>query len=230
MLSLAHSATFASGHLFSALSESLTKTPDGLAWTIPSESHTELSGLVKSQLFLSLGPISRAIGRLIEAAGARAKACPEDPSTLIAVRNFGTTLERTVSRMRKGWSSTSWSDIEFDSSLTPATRAQTEPWTLLKSLLFSITLIDSSLLVIVSPRPGYPPTPLQLDLAKQAVRVLGKTYFITIKFGTDGFGAWKGAWAGLMEVVGQDSQRALERLMEELEPSGLGELEFCVMR
>lgn len=223
MLSLAHSAAFASGQLFSSLSSSLIHTPDGLTWTIPSESRTLLTDSIKSPLFTALGPLSRSLGRLIEAAGARAKSHPAEPSAILAVQQSMTSLERLVTRVQRGWASTAWSDIEADSALTPATRAQTEPWTLLKSLLFSITLIHSSVLVIVSPKPGRKPTELQLELAKQAVRVLGKTYFVTLKFGTDGFGAWKGAWSGLMDVVGYDSAEGAEGLMRELEPAQLGE-------
>jgi hypothetical protein len=221
LLTLSLSSTFASGHLFSSLSDSLVPTPDGLTWTIPSESHTQLTAVVQSPLFIALGPLSRSLGRLIEAAGSSSTT---DPSALTAVRNLGTTLERLVSRVQKGWASTPWSGISDDSSLSPATRSQTEPWTVLKSLLFSITLIHSSLLVIVSPRSGVIPTRLQLELAKQAVRILQKTYFVTLKFGSDGFSAWKGAWVGLLEVAGQDTREGVAGLMRELEPVSLGEL------
>ena len=232
LLSLSHSRVFSSGHLFSTLSSSLILTPTSkLHWTVPSPSHDLLTALSTSPLFLSLGPLSRALGRLIEAAGARAQKAPADPSTLVAVRNFGTTLERTVGRVQRDWGNCAWSDLTSEQDLDEPTRSRKEPWTMLKSLLFSITLIDSSLLVIVSPsRAGAPPTDLQLELAKQALRILSKTYFITLQFGTEGFGAWKGAWVGLVEVVGQDSPRGVERLMLDLEPQGMDEAEAKTVR
>lgn len=67
-----------------------------------------------------------------------------------------------------------------------------------------------------------PATPLKRDLARQALRTLGATYFVTIKFGVDGFGAWRGVWTGLVEIVRGDDQ-ACETLLRELQPAVVGE-------
>lgn len=228
LLTHSFSATFASGHLFSTLPSALISTPDGLTWTIPSSSHTLLTSLIQSPLFVNLGRLSRAIGRLIEASASLPTA--SNPLALVQVQQTSTTLERLTTRVQSDWSATTWSDIPSDLSLSPATRAQTEPWTLLRSLLFSITLIHSSLLIIVSPSPGRIPTRLQLELAKQAVRVLKRSYFVAIKFGPEGFSAWRGVWVGLLEVAGQDTKEGVEEFMRELEPSRMGEFAKVAVR
>ncbi|KAM0787686.1 hypothetical protein ACM66B_003748 [Microbotryomycetes sp. NB124-2] len=223
MLGLSFTRVFAAGHIFANLGSSIHNTHDGLVWTVPSESHTLLSSLVKSTNFVNLGPISRAIGRLIEAAGAHSRACPDDTTALLAVCTFSTILGRVASRINRDWGRTFWSDMTDERQLAPATRERTEPWAMLKALLFSITLMQSSLLEIVTPRTGDSPTALQLDLAADAISVLAKTYFVTIRFGNEGFSAWKGVWSGLMDVVAQGTETSVEQLMGNLEPARLGQ-------
>lgn len=95
------------------------------------------------------------------------------------------------------------------------------PWTILKSLLFSLTLVQSSLLVLLTPQESTNPTELQLRLTRQSIRNLGHSYFITIKFGTEGFGAWRGVFSGLLEIAGHDEETVAE-LMKDLEPKRIG--------
>ncbi|KAK4047724.1 hypothetical protein OIV83_005232 [Microbotryomycetes sp. JL201] len=223
MLGLSFTRVFAAGHIFATLGNSIHNTHDGLVWTVPSESYSLLSSLVKSTNFANLGPISRSIGRLIEAAGTQARTRPDDTTALLAVCTFSTILGRIASRVNRDWGRTFWSDMTEDHQLSPETRNRTEPWTMLKALLFSITLMQSSLLEIVTPKTEDAPTPLQLDLAAEAIHVLAKTYFVTIRFGNDGFSAWKGVWSGLMDVVVQGPETTVERLMGTLEPVRLGE-------
>ncbi|KDE07512.1 hypothetical protein MVLG_02186 [Microbotryum lychnidis-dioicae p1A1 Lamole] len=226
LLTKSWSNCFAGGTLFNSLSCDLIQTPEGLSWTIPSPSHDQLSTLTRAPLFQALGPLSRAISRLIQAAALAARtthsSTPASSPPLVSVISLGSTLERVVDRVQKGWASTPWSDLEDDTQLSPSTRERKEPWTLLKSLLFALTLIDASLLIIVEPRPEVLATRLQLDLAAQAVRVLHRSYFITIRFGSDGFSAWRGVWAGLMEVAGGDTRHQVEDLMTRMEPARLG--------
>ncbi|SCV71125.1 BQ2448_2713 [Microbotryum intermedium] len=226
LLTKSWSDCFAGGTLFKSLPCDLIQTPQGLSWTVPSASHDQLSTLTQAPLFQALGPLSRAISRLVQAAALAARTTastiPASSSPLVSVISLGSTLERVVNRVQKGWASTPWSDLEDDQALAPDTRERKEPWTLLKSLLFALTLIDSSLLIIVEPKPEVLPTRLQLDLAAQAVRVLHRSYFITLRFGSDGFSAWRGVWAGLMEVVGQDTRVQVEDLMRHMEPNRLG--------
>ncbi|KAK4056859.1 hypothetical protein OIO90_002109 [Microbotryomycetes sp. JL221] len=233
MLSIAFTRTFAAGHLFANLGSSITNTHDGLVWTVPSESHSLISSLSQSTTFRNLGPISRALGRLIEAAAIKARSSSSSSSgsaneedntaALLAMCTFITILSRVAARVNRDWRSTFWSDLTDDVQLAPATRQRTEPWTMLKSLLFSVTLIDSSLLALVTPRDAaVEPTALQLDLTADALTTLSKTYFITLRFGNDGFTAWKGVWSGLMDVAARGTTNSVGRLMGMLEPRRLG--------
>lgn len=130
-------------------------------------------------------------------------------------------FESLVKRVQRGWSTSRWCDLEED-QLDAETKSTTIPWTILKSLLFSLTLVQSSLLILLTPASSTTATPLQLQLAAQALRNLGHTYFITIKFGTDGFGAWRGVFSGLIEVIGHD-ELTVASLMRDLEPAKLGQ-------
>ncbi|BGP31922.1 hypothetical protein JCM10296v2_003701 [Rhodotorula toruloides] len=211
-LSDSFSAVFAGGHAFSTppLSADLAETADGLAWNTPSPSHTHITALTQAPLFVSLGPLSRAIGRTLEATALTARSSDTSvaQSSLSAIHRLSTTLLSVACSLSDGWSATLWSDITDDSSLSPSTRSETAPWTLLKSLLFAQTLIYSSLLEIVtssSASEAGEPTQVQRQLASDAVRALGKTYFVALKFGQGGFKAWRAVLAGLVEVVAAPS-------------------------
>lgn len=216
LLSYAFSSSFSHGQLFSHLSSDLSTTPAGkLHWNVPSPSHTLLTNLSTSPLFLALGPLSRSIGRCIEACGENGS-----PASITAVRSCMDGAERVVGRV-KGWEAAKWSDAKED-DLDEETRVITLPWAALKSLLFALTLVQSSLLTLLTPKHGAKPTRLQLLLAGQALRNLGATYYITLEFGTEGFGAWKGVWSGLLEVLSHDDE-GIEGLMRQLEPREIGE-------
>lgn len=219
LLSYAFSATFSHGNLFASLSSDLSPTPAGMHWNIPSPSHTTLTALLASPLFTSLGSLSRAIGRCVEAAGAAAS-----PATIAALRSTADGAERVATRVHREWAACPWSDLSSEAAFDPESRERTEPWTALKSLLFALTLVQSSLLVVLAPTPA---TPLKRELARQALRTLGLTYFVTLKFGVEGFGAWRGVWSGLVEIVRGDPE-ACEQLMRELQPTVVGEFPFVV--
>ncbi|KAI5476400.1 peroxisomal membrane protein [Pseudohyphozyma bogoriensis] len=216
------SSAFTHGNLFTtpSLAASLSTTPEGLHWAVSSESHTHLTTLITTPLFLSLGPLSRSIGRCIEASQSSSTS-PE--TTVETLRATLSTLENLSSLIRSGWASTPWSDAS-DSSLSPSTLSQTAPWTALKSLLFAITLIHSSLLVVLTPQGDAEPTAVQRELAGQALRILSETYFVTIKFGVDGFGAWKGVYVGFLEIRREGGVEEVERFMRNIRPERIGVL------
>ncbi|KAL8279383.1 hypothetical protein RQP46_008195 [Phenoliferia psychrophenolica] len=215
ILSYAFSSSFSHGNLFASLTSDLSPTPTGLHWNVPSPSHTTLTHLLASPLFTSLGPLSRSVGRCLEAAGSLAT-----PASIAALRSTADGAERVANRIHREWASCAWSDASSDEAFDEETREHKEPWTALKSLLFSLTLVESSLLVVLAPQPA---TPLKRELARQALRTLGLTYFVTMKFGVEGFGAWRGVWSGLVEIVRGDEE-SCEQLMRELQPPAVGKL------
>ncbi|GAA5916575.1 hypothetical protein JCM6882_002547 [Rhodosporidiobolus microsporus] len=188
--------------------------PSLLHWTVPSPSHTSITALVAHPLFTLLGPLSRALGRTAEAAALVARTRPSAgsaPDALSAIQALSTTLLGVASEVSAGWAATEWSDVLDDAGLSPATRSETAPWTLLKTLLFAQTLIYSSLLQIVAPSSsdGAEPTPVQRQLATQALQALGKTYFVALRFGQSGFAAWRAVLGGLVEVVAAEPGSSL---------------------
>lgn len=208
----AFSSVFDRGYAFAnpPLATDLSQTADGLDWAVPSPSHTYLSSLVQRTLFVSLGPLSRALGRSLEATAlasrSRSTSTAAAQSALSAIHDLSSALLAVASTLSRDWARAPWSDHTSEESLTPATRTHgTAPWTLLKSLLFAQTLVYSSLLDVVSSTPGSspdtPPTGLQRQLASTAVQALARTYFVALQFGQGGFEAWRAVLAGLVEVV-----------------------------
>lgn len=201
------SSAFADGQAFSqpSLATDLTDTADGLLWPKGSASYAALNSLITAPIFASLGSLSRALGRSLEAAALQAGSSDRTVSSpaLPAIHRFSTSLLATTSRLAQGWASTAWADVEDESKLAPETREATAPWTLLKTLLFAQTLIYSSLLEVVSMSNSAQtgPTTVQRSLATEAVRALSKTYFVALKFGQAGFPAWRAVLAGLIDVV-----------------------------
>lgn len=207
LLTDSFAAVFAHGNAFTEppLAADINVTGEGLVWTSGSPSHQRISALVQQPLFIVLGPLSRALGRSLEATAqtARSSATTQAESSLAAIHRFSTSLVALASSLNAGWSSTPWADLTGDDGLAPPTRAETAPWTLLKTLLFAQTLVYSSLLEVVtsSSSSSSTPTPLQRQLASEAVRALAKTYFVALRFGQSGFEAWRAVLAGLVDVA-----------------------------
>ncbi|GAA5909865.1 uncharacterized protein JCM6883_003119 [Sporobolomyces salmoneus] len=199
---------FDQGNLFTSppLAADLEQASDGLLWRNPSPSHDHLSHVVQSPLFGILGPLSRSLGRLLSANANLATSYDSsiaEPAVL-AIRDLSHTIFTISTRLSSGWAATPWSDLVEDSSLSPSTRSQTQPWTILKSLLFAQTLIYSSLLEIVSSDSSGiddEPTSVQRELAREAVVAIGRTYFVASRFGQGGFKAWRSVLAGLVDVA-----------------------------
>ncbi|GAA5917798.1 hypothetical protein JCM5296_007569 [Sporobolomyces johnsonii] len=223
-LSDSFASVFDRGNLFTcpSLSADLSRTPEGLSWASPSPSHTHLTSITQSPLFLSLGPLSRAIGRTLSAAAQLATSSSSTASepALSAIQHLSQMLLHVSSRLSAGWASTPWSDLVDDAALSPATRSQTQPWTILKSLLFAQTLVYSSLLEIVSNSASSgEPTQGQRQLAREAVVALGKTYFVASRFGQGGFKAWRAVLAGMVDVAAAASPASARLTGEEVGPA-----------
>ncbi|GAA5907246.1 hypothetical protein JCM8208_006730 [Rhodotorula glutinis] len=260
-LSTAFSSAFAHGTAFShpPLAADLNSTASGLEWAVPSPSHTHLSALVQQPLFTSLGPLSRALGRALEATALTSAQARSDPlvaqASLSAIHGLSESLLAVATTLSADWAATPWSDHSDERALAPATRTETAPWTLLKSLLFAQTLVYSSLLEVVSAapgsEPGTPPTALQRTLASEAVQALARTYFVALRFGQAGFEAWRAVLAGLVEVVaaptvgvragaswgleegaeeGEGARSPAEELVRSLEPQRVGPHDRAVER
>lgn len=217
---------FDEGNLFTAppLSSDLEDTAEGLLWHTPSPSHSHLSKIVAFPLFGVLGPLSRALGRALSSTASLATsydAAVAEPA-VVAIRNLSHSLFTVTTRLSITWAATPWSDLVEDSALAPPTRSQTQPWTILKSLLFAQTLVYSSLLEIVSSNASDlddEPTSGQRELAREAVVALGRTYFVASRFGQGGFKAWRAVLAGLVDVAAAPSSQSSPAIEDRLTPA-----------
>ncbi|GAA5959953.1 hypothetical protein JCM3765_000658 [Sporobolomyces pararoseus] len=230
------SAVFDEGNLFTSppLAADLQQTTEGLTWRSQSPSHSLLSQIVQAPLFGILGPLSRSLGRLISSNANLATSYDQSISepAVLAIKDLSHTLSTVTTRLSSGWASTPWSDLVEDSALSPSTRSETQPWTILKSLLFAQTLIYSNLLEVVSSNStdrDEEPTSGQRELARESVVALGRTYFVASRFGQGGFKAWRAVLAGLVDVaaapspslssLGEDRLSPAEQLGREMEPA-----------
>ncbi|GAA6012349.1 hypothetical protein JCM11491_007105 [Sporobolomyces phaffii] len=220
------STVFDDGNLFDSpsLAEDLDQSPEGLAWRNPSPSHSHLTQVTRAPLFGLLGPLSRSLGRLLSANASVATSY--DPlvadSAVAVIKDLSHTLFTVTTRLSSGWAATPWSDLVEDSALSPSTRSQTQPWTVLKSLLFAQTLVYSSLLEVVSSdlsEVDAEPTSAQRELAREAVVALGKTYFVASRFGQGGFKAWRAVLAGMVDVAAAPSPSVARLGLDRLSPA-----------
>ncbi|GAA5928485.1 uncharacterized protein JCM15063_003891 [Sporobolomyces koalae] len=227
-------AVFNDGDLFTSppLIADLRQAEEGLDWPETSTSYAHLSRATQTPLFGLLGPLSRALGRLLSSNAELASRY--DPAlaepAVAAIRSLSHSVFLVTTRLSSGWAATPWSELVDDSALSPPTRSRTQPWTILKSLLFAQTLIYSSLLEVVSSTASDAedePTVTQRELAREAVVALGKTYFVASRFGQGGFRAWRAVLAGLVDVaaapspssaaLGHDRISPAEQLAREME-------------
>jgi len=225
LLTTTISSVFERGNLFATLPVSVS--PDGpapvpLRWQIPSASHTKLQTVATSPPFTSLALLSRALARSIEAAAQLASNAsdPDVGASAVSVidHSLGSLL-RLCRSVRNGWAATAWSDLSAETEVVCNPQEDAAlPWTALKSLLFGVVLVLSSVLVVASPKRGNAPSRKQVNLAEEGLVILSETYFVAAKFGPDGFGAWRGVWKGLMEVIKAGEEGEGERLMARVEP------------
>lgn len=159
-------------------------------------------------------------------------------------------LERLAERVMDGWGRCKWSDVLGEEGLgtsmflhvrtaerlikspplpqAPQTRQQTLPWTHLKTLIFTLTLIHSSttsILTSSSTSLAFIPTSssstAQTNLSTSLISITLQTFsyasFITSRFGVgggkdsggggNGFGAYKGVWYGSLDVLCRVAER-----------------------
>lgn len=91
---------------------------------------------------------------------------------------------------------------------------------MLKTLLFSLTMIHSSLISLLTSAPADEPAELTLDLAACSIRTFSWLYFVTSRFGSDGFGAYRGVWYGALDLANRATDpKRIEGLARNVEPA-----------
>lgn len=185
----------------------------------PSPSRTRLANIQSSEAFNQLGRFSRALGKVIESSS-------KDDHMHIILEHLRE-LQADVERLESQWSSCKWSDVSEQDQLHPSMQmgsdaAAAGPWSIMKTLLFTLTMIYSSLIALLNSlpllSPNSPPRPVVLDLAACAVQTFSHLYFITIQFGTEGFAAYRSLWYGSLDLLSRASPEDLERAIQPIKP------------
>lgn len=228
---------FFDDQLFRGLSADLEDTPEGVRWRVSlprsslsmsaaetceqedSSSYARLTSLKGSTAHNLLGRIARVAGKIIEATdGGHAE--------LLVVLQYLSTLETLCARVHEDWGSSKWSDCNGPEELHPLTRENDTPWTLLKTLLFSTTMLYSSLISLLNSMPLHAtPGGLVLDLASCALRTFSHLYFVTSTFGSDGFGAYRSVWYGSLDLASRAGPARVQQIAENLQPAYASEVE-----
>lgn len=123
--------------------------------------------------------------------------------------------------MHRDWAACEWSNATGAEDLHPDTRSRDEPWTIFKTLLFTLTMIFSSLISLMNATPlstHRSPNTIVINLASCALRTFSSIFFITSKFGTNGFGAYQNVWYGAVDLVSRASPQKIEQIAKTCEP------------
>jgi hypothetical protein len=171
-------------------------------------------GEIKSSFAQSLlGRFSRSLGKVIESVAST--------RVYLLLLPQLERLETLAEQINCDWSNCPWSNASGPEFLHPDTRLRDEPWTLFKTLLFTLTMVFSSLISLLNAMPLSPnksPDRSVLELASCTLRTFSATYFITSQFGSAGFGAYQNVWYGAVDLVGRAEIQTVEQVVKSCEP------------
>lgn len=224
--------------MFEHLSQDLEQTDKGLLWKVgtrcsagfrrltfsswqsDSPSYVRLQNVVASTAYNQLGRFSRVIGKVVESS--------PTPLSLQIVLSHLEQLETDISAIQHDWERSKWS-VAGAEDLHPDTRTRNEPWTIMKTLLFTTTMIYASLISLLNSLPissSASPALLSsssyntvVDLAACSLRTFSSLYFVTQQFGTEGFGAYKGVWYGTLDlIVHAKPEHRVQEIVQSIQP------------
>jgi hypothetical protein len=210
----------------------------------PSPSHDRLASQQSWPLYVELGKLSRLYGNLIESATSE-----HDLSVVLSEMQL---LERLSTKVHEGWKAVRWSEVYDPAALgepmlhccfhqipgrinlgytaRPTRSSDTTPWSALKTLLFSFTMLHASLISLLTSKPvpstSSRPAPIAQELASCSLRTFAPLQFVSAQFGGDGSGLapYKAVWHGAIDLVVQAGSSRAVGLAYALEPrSPVGE-------
>lgn len=158
-----------------------------------------LRAVASKPLFVSMGRLTRVTGRYIEICGST------DDARFIASALEG--VERLAFDLRKNW---------FDCAMSSVQNAQNDdvdaslPWTILKSFLFALTMLYSSivrLLVLQAPTTHSVPSAGAQRLVFSGIRTFSHLHYIALAFGDAGFNTYDHVLHGLSELALRCSEK-----------------------
>ena len=117
------------------------------------------------------------------------------------------------------WGLSPLSKVENEALLTDETKQITPKlWQINKAVLFSFTMIFKAVIDKVLSSPKLATSEEAFHLAHRIISSYAYLYFITSKFGHDGFTTYKQVFYAAMDVLAQNPARCLD-LVREIEPS-----------
>jgi len=216
---------FDGGHIFESLNLDIVSVEGSLQWLVrvctiqwlcyryvggqnPSPSRKRLDDIILNPLYSNLGRLSKLLSRTIESA--------QNLASLEAVLQTLQFLTRFSKTLMESWQSSSWQGSCKDN---PKLEEETLPWSILKSILFSLTLIHFGVVSLLntSSRPDSPPSELAEDLVFVSLQSMQNVYFITSKFGHEGFAIYQAMWLGLVDVAERSPVEKVSALINKLE-------------
>lgn len=169
---------------------------------------------VKSSLSHALlGRFSRSLGKVIESV--------ESTDVFYLLLPQLESLESMAERIHLDWAACRWSNVSGPEDMHPESRSRDEPWTIFKTLLFTLTMIFSSLISLMNAMPlplHRAPENIIVDLAACALRTFSSIFFVTSKFGTSGFGAYQNVWYSAVDLVSRAQSQKIEQIAKSCEP------------
>lgn len=143
-------------------------------------------------------------------------------NALLLVLQHVSVLETLTAQVQRDWAGCKWSDVNGPEDLHSEMRKEDAPWTLLKTLLFSLTMVYSSLISLLNSMPlstNSSPSQVVLDLVACSLRTFSHLYFVTSTFGTDGFGAYRSVWYGSLDLASRARPARVQQIVEGFQPS-----------
>lgn len=179
-----------------------------------SASRQRLEALTSLLAVGQLGQFSRILGKVIESIS--------DTSIFHILLPRLLRLETLAETVNLDWAACRWAELVGLEGFHPETRKHDEPWKHLKTLLFTLTMIYSSLMSLVnslSLSPTRHPADIISDLAACSLRTFSAIHFITTRFGTNTFGAYKVVWYGALGVIARGHPTKVEQTVRDIEPN-----------
>ncbi|KAL7009953.1 hypothetical protein EMMF5_000862 [Cystobasidiomycetes sp. EMM_F5] len=206
---------FLHGSLTRDLALDTERTSQGLIWNHDSKSSREIRLVTANPIFQSLQRLSRTLGMVIESIPI---------STAASV--IGIQLEELkylVHRMYGDWLACDWSQSENTAGLQSEVQGWQQIQRIHDTLLFTCTMIYSSVVSMVNAQlPSHSTSSTNREavhhLASMALHTFSYLYFVTTKFGTEGFEAYRSLWYGMLDLFAKGTSEQIDTAVRSLEP------------
>ncbi|KAI9717099.1 MAG: hypothetical protein M1828_007432 [Chrysothrix sp. TS-e1954] len=169
--------------------------PNNYAWSDQSRSFQSLTKLSAQPLVAGMGPLARLIAAAVEAVN--------DPRLLETISQDLVTFAKTTAHL---WRQNKISEVQYSEESLRFDRSTLEKtlpmlWRLMRSVLFSITIILRSLLGRVVSDGTLATTAIATDVALQSLRTLRHLYFVSVRLGSNSFSQYTFVYHTAIDIL-----------------------------